>query len=131
MPPVRKKQTYFKNEWLHSEELDFNIWLKIETSFRCKICKTNKDLTLGQCGMGSLKKHAEGDTHKKNMVLHKKNLNFFQPSSSKSVVIEDDYVSCSSHSNTQQDLNKPPTRPSQSIFDQGTTSITLLFKDLL
>ena len=134
MPPVRKKQTYFKNEWLHSEELDFNIWLKIgtdNTSFRCKICKTNKDLALGQSGIGSLKKHAEGDTHKKNMVLHKKTLNFFQPSSSKSIVIEDDDVSCSSHSNTQQDLNKPATRPNQSIFDQGTTSITLLFKDLL
>ena len=26
---------------------------------------------------------------------------------------------------------KPPTRPSQSIFDQGTTSITWLFKDLI
>ena len=72
------------------------------------------------------------------MVLHKKTLNFFQPSSSKSIVIVDDDVSCSvdddvscsSHSNTQQDLSKPPTRPSQSIFDQGTTSITL-FKDLL
>ena len=106
MPPVRKKQTYFKNEWLHSEELDFNIWLKIgtdNTSFRCKICKTNKDLALGQSGIGSLKKHAEGDTHKKNMVLHKKTLNFFQSSSSKSIVIDDDDVSCSSHSNTQQD----------------------------
>ena len=107
MPPVRKKQTYYKNEWLHSEELDFNIWLKIgtdNTSFRCKICKTNKDLALGQSGIDSLKKYAEGDTHKKNMVLHKKTLNFFQPSSSKSIVIEDDDVS-SSHSNTQQDLN--------------------------
>ena len=31
MPLVRKKKTYFKNEWLHSEELDFNIWLKIGT----------------------------------------------------------------------------------------------------
>ena len=137
-----KKETYFKNESLHSEELDFNIWLKIgteNTSFRCKICKTSKDLVLGQSGIGSLKKHAEGDTHETNMVLHKKTLNFFQPSSSKSIVIVDDDVSCSvdddlscsSHSNTQQDLSKPPTRPSQSIFDQGTTSITLLFKDLL
>ena len=69
--------------------------------------------------------------HKKNMVLYKKTLNFFQPSSSKSIVINDDDVSCSSHSNTQQDLRKPPTRPSQSIFDQGTTSITWLFKDLI
>ena len=68
--------------------------------------------------------------HKKNMVLHKKTFNFFQPSNSKSVVIKDDDVSCSSHSNMQQDLNKPPIKPSQSIFDQGTTSITL-FKDLL
>ena len=68
--------------------------------------------------------------HETNMVLHKKTLNFFQPSSSKSIVIVDDDVSCSSHSNTQQDLSKPPTRPSQSIFDQGTTPITL-FKDLL
>ena len=86
MPPVRKKQTYFKNESLHSEELDFNIWLKIwtgNTSFRWKIFKTNKDLALGQSGIGYLKKHGEGDTHKKNMVLHKKTLNFFQPSSSK------------------------------------------------
>ena len=109
MPLVTKKQTYFKNEWLHSEELDFNIWLKIgtdNTSFRCKICKTNKDLALGQSGIGSLKKkHAEGDMHKKNMVLHKKTLNF-QPSSSKSVVIEDDDVSCSSHSNMQQGLKQ-------------------------
>ena len=134
MPPVRKKQTYYKNEWLHSEELDFNIWLKIgtdNTSFRCKICKTNKDLALGQSGIGSLKKYGEGDTYKKNMMFHKKTLNFFQPSSSKSIVIEDDDVSCSSHSNTQQDLNKPRTRPSQSIFDKVATSITLLFKDLL
>ena len=95
MPPVRKKQTYYKNEWLHSEELDFNIWLKIgtdNTSFRCKICKTNKDLALGQSGIGSLKKHGEGDTYKKNMMFHKKTLNFFQPSSSKSIVIEDDDV---------------------------------------
>ena len=69
--------------------------------------------------------------YKRNMVLHKKTLNLFQPSCSKSIVIEDDDVSCSSHSNTQQDLNKAPTRPSQSIFDQGTTSIRLLFKDLL
>ena len=110
--------------------MDFNIWLKIgtdNTSFRCKICKTNKDLALGQSGIGSLKKHAVGDTHKNNM-LHKKRVNLFQPSNSKSIVIEDDDVSCSFHSNMQQDLNKPPTRPCQSIFDQGTT---LLFKDLL
>ena len=60
-------------------------------------------------------------------MLHKKRVNFFQPSSSKSIVIKDDDVSCSIHSNTQQDLNKSPTRPGQSIFDQGTT----LFKDLL
>ena len=129
MSPVRKKQTYFKNGWLHSEELDFNIWLKIgtdNTSFRCKICKTNKDRTLGQSGIGSVK-HAEGDTDKKNMVLQKKKLNF-QPSSSKSILIEDDDVSCSSHSSTLQDLNKPSTRPSQSMFDQDTTCITLLFK---
>ena len=134
MPPVTKQQTYFQNEWLHSEELDFDIWVKIGTDntlFRCKICKTNQDLARGQSGIGSLKKHAEGDTHKKNMVLHKKTLNIFQPSSSNSIVIEDDDVSCSSHSNTQQDLNKPPTRPSQSIFDQGTKSITLLLKVLL
>ena len=57
--------------------------------------------------LGSLKKHAEGDIHKKNMVLHKKTLNFFQPSISKSIIIEDDDVSCPSHSNMQQDLNKP------------------------
>ena len=47
MPPVRKKQTYFKNELLHSEELDFNIWLKIgtdNTSFRCKNVKQTKTL---------------------------------------------------------------------------------------
>ena len=108
MPSVRKKQTCLKNEWLHSEELNFNIWLKIRTdntSFRYKICKTNKDPPLGQSGIGSLKNHAEGNTHKKNMVLHKKTLNFFQPSSSKSIVIEDDNVSSSSHSNTQQDSN--------------------------
>ena len=80
--------------------------------------------------MGSLKKHAEGDTHKNIMVLHKKTLNFFQPSSRKSIVIVDDNVSCYSYSNTQHDLNKPPTKPSQSIFDQDTTSITL-FKGLL
>ena len=100
--------------------MDFNIWLKIgtdNTPFRCKISKTNKDLNLGQSsigslkkyaaqsGIGSLKKHGEGDTHKKNMVLHKKTLNFFQLSSSKSIVIDDDDddVSCSSHSDMQQD----------------------------
>ena len=102
-------------------------------SFRCKVCKTSKGLALGQSGIGSLKKHAEGDTCKNNiyMVLHKKTLNFFQSSSSKSIVIKDDDVSCYSHSNTQQGFSKPPTRPSQSIFDQGTTSITWLFKDLI
>ena len=87
--------------------MEFNIWLKIgtdNTSFRYKICKTNKGLALRKSGIGSLKKHAEGDTHKKNVLLHKKTLNFFQPSSSKSIVIEDDDVS-SSHSNTQQDFN--------------------------
>ena len=97
MPPVRKKQAYLKNEQLHCEELDFNIWLKIgtdNTSFRCKICKTNKDLAQGQSDIGSLKKHAEGDSHKKNMVLHKKTLNFFQPLKSKSVVMDDDDVLC-------------------------------------
>ena len=122
MPPVRKKQTYYKNEWLHSEELDFNIWLKIgtdNTSFWWKMCKTNKDLALGQSGIGFLKKHAEGDSHKKNMVLHKKTFNFFQPSSSKSVAIKDVDVSCSSHSNMQQDLNKPPTRASQSYLTRA------------
>ena len=131
MPPVRKKQTYFKNEWLHSEELDFNIWPKIgtdNTSFRCKMCKTSKDLALVVL---VLSRSMQRETHKNNMVLHKKTLNFFQPSSSKSFVIEDDNVSSSSHSNRQQDLNKPPTKPSQSIFNQGATSITFLFKDLL
>ena len=105
MHPVRKKQTYFKHEWLHSEEVDSNIWLKIgtdNTSFRCKICKTNKDLAQGQSDIGSLKEHAEGDSHKKNMVLHKKTLNFFQPSKSKSVVMDDDDVLCFCNSNTQQ-----------------------------
>ena len=50
------------------------------------------------------------------MVLHKKTLNFFQPSSSKSIVIDDDDVSCSSHSDMQQDLNKPLKRPSLYIW---------------
>ena len=89
--------------------MDFNIWLKIgpdNTSFRCKICKTNNDLALGQTVALVLKKHAEGDTYKNKMVLHKKTLKFFQPSSSKSVVIKDDDVSCSSYSNTQQDLRR-------------------------
>ena len=61
------------------------LWLKIgtdDTSFRCKISKLNKDLALGQSRIGSLKEHGEGDTHKKNMVLYKKTLNFFQPTSS-------------------------------------------------
>ena len=83
-----------------------------------KMCKTNKDLALGQSGIGSVKKHAEGETHKKNMVLHKKTLTFFQPSITKPIVINDD-ASCSSQSNTQQDSHKPPTRPMQSIFNQG------------
>ena len=94
--------------------MDFNIWLAIgtdNTSFRCKICKTNKDHPLGQSGIGSLKDHAEGDTHKKNIVLHKKTLNFFQPSSSKSIVIEDDYVSSSSHSNTSRTQTSNKTKP--------------------
>ena len=52
----------------------------------------NMYLSLGQSGIGFLKRHTEGDTHKKNMVLHKNTLNFFQPSSSKSIVIEDDDV---------------------------------------
>ena len=94
-------------------------------SFRCKICKTSKGLALGHSVIGSLKKHhAEGDTQEKN-IYGVTQENFFQPSSSKSIVIKDDDVSCYSHSNTQQGFNKP-TRPSQSIFDQGTTSITLL-----
>ena len=94
-------------------------------SFRCKICKTSKGLALGQSVIGSLKKHhAEGDTQEKN-IYGVTQENFFQPSSSKSIVIKDDDVSCYSHSNIQQGFNKP-TRPSQSIFDQGTTSITLL-----
>ena len=65
-------------------------------------------------------------THRKRiyMVLHKKTSSSHQVGS-KSIVIKDDDVSCYSHSNTQQGFNKP-TRPSQSIFDQGTTSITLL-----
>ena len=49
-----KRYAYRKQR---SEELDFNIWLKIgtdSTSFRCKICTTNKDLALGQSGIGSL-----------------------------------------------------------------------------
>ena len=121
MAPDRKKQTYFNNEWLSSKELDFNVWLSVginNTSFNCKMCKTNKDLALGQSGIGSVKKHAEGETHKKNMVLHKKTLTFFQPSITKSILIDDD-ASCSSQSNTQQDSHKPPTRPMQSIFNQG------------
>ena len=52
--------------------------------------------------------------HKKNMVLRKKTLNF-QPSSSKSIVIEDDDVSCSSHSNMQQGL-KQSFKKTKSIY---------------
>jgi hypothetical protein len=124
MAPDRKKQTYFNNEWLKLKELDCNVWLSvgtINTSFKCKICKTNKDLALGQSGIGSVKKHAEGETHKKNMVLHKKTSTFFQPSTTGSIVIDDD-APCSSQSNTQQVSHKSQTPSSQSIFNQGVIS---------
>ena len=69
MAPGRKKKTYFKNEWLSIKELDCNIWLSVgtnNTSFKCKLCEINTDLALGQSGFGSIEKHAEGETHKKN-----------------------------------------------------------------
>ena len=77
-----KKQTYFNKVWLSEEDYGLNVWLMkgtTETSFRCKICKGKKDLSLGQAGKGALKKHAEGDTHKNYMALHQKTVNLFQP----------------------------------------------------
>jgi hypothetical protein len=82
MAPDRKKQTYFNHDWLKNKEDGFDIWLQTgsnKISFRCRVCNGTKDLALGQAGVGSLKKHANGDSHKKNLSIHMKTLNFFKP----------------------------------------------------
>ena len=116
-----KKQTYFNDSWLNEKECDINLWvLKGSTSisFRCKVCKGNKDKTLGEAGVGALRKHSEGQAHLKNMELYKKTLNFFAPrnnaAKSDCVTNQDtgnaDALPCSSYTK--------PAEPIPSFFNQ-------------
>ena len=125
MAPDRKKQTYFNSDWLTNEEDRFNVWLQAGSnniSFRCKLCKSTKDLALGQGGIGSLKKHAGGETHQKNLELHKKMTNFFKPPTKPKKPTATNEVSQGSSSSTQVSTSSaknatPIVRPT--IYDQG------------
>ena len=130
MAPDRKKQTYFNHDWLKNKEDGFDVWLQTgsnKISFRCRVCNGTKDLALGQAGVGLLKKHANGDSHKKNLSIHMKTLNFFKPPT-KPIIINDDTLRQSSSSSGQSSssaaLNTNTVR--SSIFDQGKTTTVFL-----
>ena len=120
MAPDRKKQTYFNHDWLKNKEDGFDVWLQTgcnKISFRCRVCNGTKDLALGQAGgVGSLKKHANGDSHKKNLSIHMKTLNFFNDDTQSS--------SSSGQSSSSAALNTNTVR--SSIFDQGKTTTVFL-----
>ena len=45
-----KKQTYFNDSCLNEKRFGINNWIlkgSTSTSFRCKVCNGNKDITLG------------------------------------------------------------------------------------
>lgn len=123
-----KKQTYFNDTWLNEKECDIKLWvLKVSTStsYRCKVCKGSKDKTLGEAGIGALKKHAEGQAHVKNIELYKKTLNFFAPRSntakSNDAINQDtqnaDVVDISD--NVQSSSHTKPPEPIPLLFNQG------------
>ena len=74
-----KKQTYFSDSWLTDK--NFSNWIAKapdKTKARCKLCC--KNFKLSNMGVGSLDKHANGDTHKKKMVTSNEVKNFFSKS---------------------------------------------------
>ena len=92
MPPKedkKKKQTYFDKAWLNDPS--YSTWLKSgsnSTTFRCKVCPDKKnggERTLGDMGVGALKKHAKSEGHKGNLKQFLSTLSFFQPRSTGSV----------------------------------------------
>lgn len=60
---TRKKNTYFDDAWLKAAE--FSTWLQkgdFSTTFRCRVCPDKERTwfkTLGDMGIGALRKHAK------------------------------------------------------------------------
>ena len=74
------KQSFFDKTWL--EEPAYKDWLKIgsaNTTFKCKVCKKkNKKWTLGDMGVGAIKKHMATDGHKDKMKCYQDAVAVFQ-----------------------------------------------------
>ena len=103
-PRKNEKQTYFDVQWLIDPL--YSDWLKAGSTnktFRCKVCPGKKgnseERTLGDMGVGALKKHAGGEGHKKNINQYMSTLHFFQPKQ-KQVTSDDTTVAQSGESNT-------------------------------
>ena len=110
-PRKNKKQTYFDVQWLIDPL--YSDWLKAGSTnktFRCKVCPGKKgnseERTLGDMGVGALKKHAGGEGHKKNINQYMSTLHFFQPKQ-KQVTSDDTTVAQS---------NSKEVNPIPSIF---------------
>ena len=88
------KQTLFDKTWL--KDPAYKDWLKVgrtNTSFRCKVCKEkNKEWTLGDMGVGAIKKHMSTDGHKDKMKCYQDAIAVFQqrkPVNSDTMVADD------------------------------------------
>ena len=72
----KPKQTFFSESWL-SHPI-YSVWVKkakLETEYRCKLCK--KENKLGSSGVGALKKHEKSVEHMANVKTLNSCCNFF------------------------------------------------------
>ena len=94
------KQTFFSESWL-SHPI-YSVWVKkakLETEYRCKLCK--KENKLGSSGVGALKKHEKSVEHMANVKTLNSCRNFFNPHNSPA----SDSISSANSSETQSHNN--------------------------
>ena len=91
------KQTFFDKTWL--KDPAYKDWLKAgstNTTFKCKVCKENKERTLGDMGVGAIKKHMATNGHKDKMKCYQDAIAVFQrrkPVNNDDVVADNDNIS--------------------------------------
>ena len=89
------KQTFFDKTWLRDSI--FKDWLKVgttNTTFKCKVCKEkNKEWTLGDMGIGTIKKYMTTNGHKDKMKCYQDAIAVFQrrtPVNNDAVIADND-----------------------------------------
>ena len=120
MRRTKKKDTFFDKSWLSDPE--FSLWLlkgNSETTFRCRVCpekEKTKFKTLGDMGVGALKKHAGTDAHVKNITQYKSTLSFFPKQQQQQPKQQQQQQLESNNSNNNQNITPDPIPSIFSIY---------------